>query len=94
MLTYSYIIPSVKLKESKMKKVKANEHDSYGTFTILALLFPIVGLIIGIVFLTKDSQLDRKVGEHTIVMSIIGFVVGWILLSLLFMPAAFYPAGY
>ncbi len=56
-------------------KVKANQHESYGTFTVLGLLIPFVGLIVGAVFMTKDNKLDRKVGEHTVVMSVIGYVL-------------------
>ena len=65
------------------QKIKANQHSSYGTFTLLGLLLPIIGIIVGIVYLIKPNLLDKKVGEHTIVMSIIGFVLGFILLQLL-----------
>lgn len=62
--------------------VRANQHNSYGAFTALGLLLPIVGIIIGIVYLTKKDLLDRKVGEHTIVMSIIGFVLTFVIIGI------------
>ncbi|MFA6193481.1 MAG: hypothetical protein WC726_01270 [Parcubacteria group bacterium] len=64
-------------------KLKANAHPSYGTFTILSLLIPIAGLIVGIVYMTKDNPLDKKVGEHAIVMSIVGVILFFIFLSLI-----------
>lgn len=77
-----------------MSKVKANQHESYGTYTVLGLLIPLAGFIVGAVLMTKDGELDKKLGEHTIVMSVIGCVLGFVLWSLLFMPVAFYPADY
>jgi len=59
--------------------VKATDHESYGTYTLLAVLIPLAGFIIGIIMLTKDEKVDRKLGEHlvavSILMSIIGFAV-------------------
>jgi len=63
--------------------VRAKQHPSYGTFTALGLLLPIIGIIIGIVYLTKKDLLDRKVGEHTIVMSIIGFVLTFVIIGIM-----------
>lgn len=63
------------------KKISANQHSSYGVFTLLGLLLPIVGIIIGIVYLTKPDLLDRKVGEHAIVMGIVGFILFFLIFS-------------
>jgi len=63
------------------KKVSANQHSSYGVFTLLGLLLPIAGIIVGIVYLAKSDLLDRKVGEHAIVMSIVGFILFFIIFS-------------
>ena len=65
------------------KKIKVNQHPSYGVFTLLGLLLPIVGIILGIIYLAKPDKLDKKVGEHAIVMSIVGFGLGFILLHYL-----------
>ena len=70
-------------------KIRANQHPSYVVFTILALLFPIAGVIVGAVFLTKQDLLDRKVGEHTIAMSGLGFILGVFLWILIFSTAGF-----
>ncbi|MEO5950351.1 MAG: hypothetical protein ABIQ04_02795 [Candidatus Saccharimonadales bacterium] len=55
-------------------KIKASDHESYGTLTIIALLIPLVGLIVGASYLTKDSKLDRKLGEHLIACSVFATV--------------------
>lgn len=63
-------------------RVQAKHHPSYWSFTILGLLLPIVGIIVGIVYLTKQDLLERKLGEHTIAISILGFILTLILISL------------
>ena len=65
------------------KKISANQHSSYGMFTLLGLLLPIVGIIVGIIYLTKPNLLDRKVGEHAIAMSIVGFILCFVAFQLL-----------
>lgn len=65
-------------------KLKANAHPSYGTFTILSLLIPLAGFIVGIVYMTKENPLDKKVGEHSLVMSILAVILYSILLSVMF----------
>jgi hypothetical protein len=67
----------------KENKVRAKQHSSYWTFTILGLLLPVIGIILGIVYLTKKDLLDRKLGEHTIVMSIIGFVLTFVIIGVM-----------
>jgi ribosomal protein L40E len=59
------------------KKIKANQHSSYAKFTLVALIFPLVGLILGIAYLTKESELDKKLGEHTLVISILFSMLWW-----------------
>lgn len=68
--------------EQVIQKVKAREHPSYWTFTLLGLLLPLIGIIVGIVYLTKDKKLDKKLGEHTIAISVLGFLLYWIFLAL------------
>jgi len=55
-------------------KVKAIDHESYWTYSILGFLVPLVGFIIGAIMLTKDDKLDKKLGEHTIVISVLGII--------------------
>ena len=64
-----------------MNKVQAKDHESYTTFTILSLLIPIAGFIIGIVFMTKSEPLDRKVGEHALTMSVLFSILWFLVLS-------------
>jgi hypothetical protein len=62
-------------------KTHASKHPSYGSFTVISLLIPIVGIVVGVVYLTKKNLLDRKLGEHSIAMSIVGMILGYILWS-------------
>lgn len=79
-----YILPDEPFRTSSPEAVHANQHSSYWSFTALGLLLWPVGLIIGIVFLTKSTLLERKLGEHTVVVSILGLVLGIILSALMF----------
>lgn len=62
---------------------QARDHEAYGRLTLLAIILPIVGLIVGIVFLVRPAALDRKVGEHTIAVSVLAFIILWALLYLI-----------
>ena len=55
----------------KDQKIKASQHPSYATFTIIAVLFPIIGIILGVAYLTKNLTIDKKLGEHTLTLSIL-----------------------
>jgi len=70
-------------QSSATKKLKANQHSSYTTFTVLSLLLPIIGFILGIVYLAKSNPLDKKLGEHTLAMSVL-FIIFWSLLFTIF----------
>jgi hypothetical protein len=65
-------------------KPKAKEHDSYTSFTVIAVLLPWIGLILGIVYLTKDKQLDKKLGEHLLSISVL-FILIWSTISYFFL---------
>ena len=54
----------------------AKDHHSYGTITAVSVLLPIIGLIVGIAYLTKDRPVDKKLGEHAIAVSIL-FMFIW-----------------
>ena len=70
-------------KPGPKNKIYAKNHPSYMTFTLLSLLIPIAGFIVGIVYMTKENLLDRKVGEHAIAMSVLGCILGLVILSLI-----------
>lgn len=78
-----YILPDQKPATRSSQSVHANQHSSYWSFTVLSLLLWPVGLIVGIVFLTKSTLRERKLGEHTIVMSILGLILGAVLSTLM-----------
>ena len=58
-----------------MLKLKARDHENYTTFSIICLLFPFIGIILGIVYLTKQDELDRKLGEHMLAFSILAWIL-------------------
>lgn len=57
------------------EKVQANKHESYGTLTLISVVIPLIGVILGIVYLTKSDKLDRKLGEHLIAVGIFATIV-------------------
>lgn len=65
------------------KSAKARDHSSYGGFTALAIIAPVIGLIIGIIYLTKSEPVDRKVGEHTLALSILFGIIWFVVLSVI-----------
>ena len=69
--------------EKDIKNLKASQHESYATFTLLALILPLIGLILGAVYLSKDNKLDKKLGEHTLAISIL-FMIIWPIVWYLF----------
>jgi hypothetical protein len=72
------------MDQGKNNQIKAKQHDSYITMTVLCILVPLVGLIIGIVYLTKDKVLDKKLGEHMVAFSILWAIIGgfgWMMLG-------------
>jgi len=60
---------------AKQTKIKASDHDIYGVTTIASLLIPTVGIILGIVYLSKSTKVDRKLGEHLIAVGILSCIV-------------------
>jgi hypothetical protein len=56
-------------------KVSASQHQNYNLLAILAFLFPVIGLIATVIFLTKERPLDKKVGQSLLFISLLGFVV-------------------
>lgn len=70
-------------KNYPKKEMRAKDHPSYGTFTLLSLIIPIAGFIVGIVHMTKDNTLDKKVGEHAIAISVLGCILNFIILSII-----------
>lgn len=68
---------------SPKKKVVANDHPSYGTFTILSLIVPFIGIVLGIIYLSKKDCLDKKLGEHSIAFGILSLILWGVVLSIL-----------
>ena len=68
---------------AKGSRLKASNHASYGTYTLICVLIPIVGLILRIVGLTKTDPMEKKLGEHALALSITLMVVYAILYPVL-----------
>ncbi|MCK4576241.1 hypothetical protein KAU34_07525 [candidate division WOR-3 bacterium] len=47
-------------------------------FIILAILFPLVGIILGIVWMTKKTKEEKALGKLTLIIGIIMFALGCI----------------
>lgn len=69
--------------DGSVKKIKASQHSSYGSISLLCFLLPAIGIIVGIVYLTKDKLIDKKLGEHAIAFSFLSVIVWFILLMIL-----------
>lgn len=69
----------IRNKNVKQTKIKASDHDIYGVTTIVSLLVPTVGIILGIVYLSKSTKIDRKLGEHLIAVGILSCIVAGII---------------
>lgn len=61
------------------RKVKASDHDVYGVTTIISLLIPLVGVVLGVIYLSKTTKVDLKLGEHLIAIGILSFIIYGIL---------------
>ena len=70
------------------KNLQAIKHPSYWQYSIISFLIPFVGFILGAIYLSKDNKLDKKLGEHLIVIGIfsliVSFIVYFFILPLLF----------
>lgn len=62
------------MSEEASAKVKSSQHDSYNAYTLLSFLIPIIGVILGVAYMTKDSKLDKKFGEHVLAIGIISII--------------------
>lgn len=49
--------------------------DSKWLFYILAFLFPLIGVIIGIIYMKKNSEDAKKFGKTTLTISIVVFLL-------------------
>src|SRR5438552_12867389 len=52
-------------------RVRAKDHPSYGMMTLLSAIIPIIGIIVGIVHLTKSAAVEKKLGEHMVAVSLL-----------------------
>lgn len=65
-------------------KVKAKYNKSYGILTLISVLFPLIGIILGIFYLTKDGKVDKKLGKHLVAISILSMII-WSVASFIFL---------
>ena len=63
------------MDQGKNNRIKAKQHDSYITMTVLCILIPILAVFIGAVYMTKDKVVDKKLGEHMVAFSILMMIV-------------------
>lgn len=68
------------------KYIYARQHPSYWQLTIIAILFPDTGVILGFIYRSKNAYLDKKLGGHLLLMGILFFFIR-LLITLIFMKA-------
>lgn len=69
-------LPSLQIPQQKNPiAIHANQHPSYGSYTAVGLLIWPLGLLIGIAFMLKSDPLEHKLGEHTLVVSILSAII-------------------
>ncbi len=77
-------------REQARRKIKKEEEENtnslysrseYAKYIILGLLLPIVGIIVGIVFMMKSDKQARKMGETILCWSIIFMILLGVLFS-------------
>lgn len=73
--------------------VKASNHSNYAVTTLVSVLIPVAGIIMGIIYLTKEKKLDRKLGEHLIAVGVLMSIVAAIGWYFLFPRAAYVPTA-
>lgn len=71
------------------ENTKINEHESYWQYTIISFLIPLIGIILGIVNLTKNTMLEKKLGEHLIAVAVFGMIVAFIVFYVI-LPLTWY----
>ncbi|MBC7943518.1 hypothetical protein H7X68_03420 [Candidatus Saccharibacteria bacterium] len=77
--------------DTKQAKIKASDHEIYGVTTIVSLLVPTVGIVLGVVYLSKNTKVDRKLGEHLIAVGILSCIVASVIWFTLFTPRIIVP---
>jgi hypothetical protein len=60
---------------AQKKEIRANQHASYRQFTTIAVLLPFVGIILSIIYLTKEKQVDKKLGTHLLIVSVVSSAI-------------------
>jgi hypothetical protein len=63
------------------RKVQARHHEAYRQLTLFAVLIPLVGFVLGILYLTKSRAVDRKLGEHLVVCAIVANLIWFAIIS-------------
>jgi threonine/homoserine efflux transporter RhtA len=56
-------------------KTKTTSHPAYKMVTIVSFIIPVAGILIGIIYLTKEKKEDLKLGEHAIATSLIAGIL-------------------
>lgn len=79
-----------KRASDKPQKPLAREHAQYGQFTVISIIVPLLGLILGVIFLSRKDPLDRKLGEHSLATSLVFGIVWTVVLGFISPFRAFY----
>ncbi len=62
----------------KKKAIRARDHKYYWVFLLVSIVAPLIGLLVGLSFQFNKELLDRKVGLHMIVTSVLVVVISFL----------------
>lgn len=62
-------------KKSQSGPAPSKQHSEYWTFTIISILLPIIGIFLGIIYLTKQNPVGKKLGKHAIAISVLVMIL-------------------
>lgn len=79
---------------SKIETKKAGTHPDYYKFLLLTILIPVAGVIIGIVYMTKDDASEKKMGESLLCWGILLSVIYYFIWYFFLTPTVTYNTYY
>lgn len=63
-------------------EISIKNHPSYSSLTVVSFVLPLIGIILGIVYLTKPDRMTKNFGGHLLAVSILGWIVWTVLFTI------------
>ena len=64
-------------KESEINKSAAEGDNPNFLLALISFFIPLIGFILGIVFVSKAKEHDKTTGSVCLIASVVGFIVGY-----------------